>query len=128
MAITPNKLRKLKKLKDTAALRNKQAKEATAAKDAFEAECFTEMSDSDVDSMKTYGHLFVRSSKDFAQIQDRGAFVAWAAENEPALVQEKERKVELDKLVREKLDNGETLPPGVGYYTKSTISVRKALS
>lgn len=126
MAITPNKLRRLKKLKDEASLRNKQAKEATAKLNAFEAECFEGMEDADVDSMKTYGHLFVRVTKDYAQIQDRDAFVAWAQANEPELVQEKERKVELDKLVREKLDNGEALPPGVGFYTKRTISVRKA--
>lgn len=126
MAITPNKLRKLKKLKDTATLRNRQAKEATAALAAFESECFEEMDASDVDSMKTYGHVFVRVTKDYAQVQDRDAFVEWAKENEPELVQDKERKVELDKLVREKLDNGEALPPGVGFYTKHTISVRKA--
>ena len=126
MAITPNKLRKLKRLKDESTLRNRQAKEASAALAAYEYECFSEMEDSNVDSMNTYGHLFVRISKDYAQIQDRDAFVEWAQDNEPELLQDKERKVELDKLVREKLHNGEELPPGVGFYTKHNIHVRKA--
>ena len=30
----------------------------------------------------------------------------------------------LNQLVRERLDNGEPLPPGIGYYTKEFISVR----
>jgi hypothetical protein len=52
---------------------------------------------------------------------------AWALENDPALVKqdpEFDQKL-VNKLVRERIDNGQPLPPGLGAFPKPRISLRK---
>lgn len=51
-------------------------------------------------------------------------FVKWAESNDPDLIQYKERGAELNSLVRQRLDDGEPLPPGVGFYDREYISQR----
>lgn len=77
-----------------------------------------------VDSLKADGTLFVPASTIYAQIQDREAFIEWALANEAELTERKERKELLNALVRERIDNGEALPPGVGFFTREYISQR----
>lgn len=72
--------------------------------------------------------LFVSASTVMANVQDREAFVAWAKDHDEALLDPlpKERSDLLNQLVREKLDNGEPPPPGVGFYVREYISHNKA--
>lgn len=72
--------------------------------------------------------LFVSASTTMANVQDREAFVAWAKEHDEALLDPlpKERGELLNQLVRERLDNGEPLPPGIGFYVREYISHNKA--
>ena len=91
---------------------------------AWERHCLERMRDSDTESHKTRGTLFSPVTKQYASVQDRGEFVEWALSNEPELVAYKERAAELNALVRQLLDDGEVLPPGIGFYDREYISQR----
>jgi uncharacterized protein with LGFP repeats len=80
----------------------------------------------DAQSHKASGTTFSPVKKQYATVQDRAEFVRWAQENEPDLIQYKERGAELNSLVRQRLDDGEVLPPGVGFYDREYISQRNA--
>jgi hypothetical protein len=63
----------------------------------------------------------------YPSYQDKAAFRAWALENDPALVKqdpEFDQKL-VNKLVRERIDNNQPLPPGLGAFPKPRISLRK---
>lgn len=72
--------------------------------------------------------LFVSASTVMANVQDREAFVEWAKDYDESLLDPlpRERGELLNQLVREKLDNGEPPPPGVGFYVREYISHNKA--
>lgn len=76
------------------------------------------------ESQRVDGTLFVPTETVYGQVQDREAFIKWAEENDEQLFEPKERAQLLNQLVREKLDNGEELPPGVGFYVKKYIGQR----
>lgn len=106
------------------------------AKDTFEdldkkyrakqAELMQQMEGLGVESMKIDGTNFVPTSTVYAQMQDRGEFVAWAKENAPELLEDRERKDLLNAEVRRCLDDGEKLPDGLGFYVREYISQRVA--
>jgi hypothetical protein len=85
-----------------------------------------EMRSQGVESLKVGGTLFVPTETVYAQVQDRSEFVRWAQENDDELIDHRERKEVLSQLVRQKLDDGEPLPPGVGFYVREYISQRAA--
>lgn len=70
------------------------------------------------------GVLYTRVKTIYSQITDRDAFVSWAEEHEPELLKTDERKGLVHELVRERLDNGEPLPPGVDFRVDEYISQR----
>lgn len=70
------------------------------------------------------GVLFTKVKTIYSKIADRDAFVAWAEEHEPELLKTDERKGLVHELVRERLDNGEDLPPGVDFRVDEYISQR----
>ncbi len=78
----------------------------------------------EAENHKTRGTLFSPVRKQYASVQDRTEFVDWALANEPELVAYKERGAELNALVRQRLDDGEVLPPGIGFYDREYISQR----
>jgi hypothetical protein len=107
------------------------------AKDAFEIaerefkahqrDTMERMEADDVQGLKAHGVSFtLNKPTHYGQIQDRSEFVAWAEENEPELVETKERAALLNALVRARLDDGEPLPPGVGFYSRQHISMRES--
>jgi hypothetical protein len=62
----------------------------------------------------------------YATFQDFAAFERWAMENNPSLLRvDHHVSAELNKFVREQLDNGEPLPPGLGAYPKAVVKVKK---
>jgi hypothetical protein len=67
----------------------------------------------------------VTASTVYAQVQDKQALIEWAQENDDELVSLAPRKALLNQKVRECLDNGEPLPPGLGAYEKEYISQRQ---
>jgi hypothetical protein len=71
--------------------------------------------------------VHVPHSTDYAVIQNRAELEEYLRENEmEGLIVSGIREGELNQLVREKLDNNEPLPPGLGSYTKNYVSVRGA--
>jgi len=118
-------LQRLRRLKDESTALNKKAKDKSAELEQHQARVYARMESEDVESIRFNGRNFIRvEPQPYASIQDRDAFVEWARNNDPSLVSEKEEKRLLNQLVRERLDNGEELPPGIGFYTKEIISVR----
>jgi hypothetical protein len=116
-------LRKARAIKDE----TKQAyDEAKALYDQLERDLIERMEHEGVQGQKTDGINFVPTKTVYAQIQDRSEFVDWALENDASLIEHRERKALLNELVREKLDNGEPLPPGLGFRVDEGISQRAA--
>jgi hypothetical protein len=75
-------------------------------------------------STKIKGVSYVPVRTTYGHVQDRTAFLEWAKDNDAGLFHTVERDGLINQLVRERLDNGEPLPPGLGYYDKTYISVR----
>jgi hypothetical protein len=92
---------------------------------AHQTATISRMEAADKQGSKAFGMSFTLTKPThFGQIQDRSVFVTWAEENDPELVETKERAALLNALVRAKLDDGEPLPPGVGFYSRQHISMR----
>lgn len=100
-----------------------QAKEAKKTRESAERNLITRMEAEECRSFRTPdGSLFVPTQTVYAQVQDRAAFVEWAEQNEIELLEKTERKALCSELVRERLDNNEPMPPGMGYYIKEYVS------
>ena len=95
-------------------------------REKLDAQVFEHMEYNRIEGMKVDGTNFVPTTTIYAQVQDSDSFVAWAEEHDPTLLEPKPRKDPLNELVREKLDNGESLPPGLGFNPKQVISQRAA--
>ncbi len=114
----------LRVLKRQAESLDAQTKEAKALAQTAELALFERMASEKVDGIKYDGTNFVPVETSYGQVQDRSEFVAWAEDEMPELLETKERKALVNELVRERLDNGETLPPGLGFYVKQYVSQR----
>jgi len=84
------------------------------------------MDDEGCESQRVDGTTFTPVKQQYGTVQDREAFVEWAEANDPELIERKERGSLLNQLVRERLDNGQGLPEGVGFYTREYISMRNS--
>lgn len=126
MATLKQDLIKLAKLKREASELTAKAKKASVTRDIHIRHCFERMENEDVQSLKSSENLFVASSTEYGTVQDRSEFVTWAKDNAPELIAEKEEAGLLNSLVRQRLADGQELPPGVGFYTKDNVAVRKA--
>jgi len=116
----------LRKLKLDAQKATKLGKDLATKHAIAEARFIERLEAEEAEGVKTGGINFVPAVTVYGQIQDRAAFVEWAQENAPELVEIKERKGEVSEFVRARLDDGEGLPPGLGYYEKAYISQRSA--
>lgn len=114
-------LRELKQRRDEAKAAYEELK---VEYELAERDVMERMREEKCDGHKAGGTNFVPVETNYAQIQDREKFVEWAEAHDEGLIEVKERKGNLNELVREKLDNGEALPPGVGFYVKEYISQR----
>lgn len=80
-------------------------------------------------SFNRNGHKFRPKAVDYAVVQNLDLLLPWLREHEGyipdspenGLAQIKLSKGELNRIVREKLDNGEPLPPGLGSFTKTEV-------
>lgn len=77
-----------------------------------------------VSSIGTGGTLFVRAETIYGNVNDRQEFIKWAEENDPGLLKVTERDELINTLARRHIDDGDPLPPGVGWYAKPYISQR----
>jgi hypothetical protein len=110
---------------------NKLKKDADAAKNKAKAIVVAKLEEEELDGAPaTIDGTKVRFSKyelPWAVLQDREEFAAWAAENDPESYFEAEARVRqdlLNALVRQRLDDGEPLPPGLGVSLETKLSRR----
>lgn len=109
-----------------------QAKDAKAERERFERAFMTRLEAEETDGVRTGGKLYTPTKTIYGSVTDRDAFLAWAKAQEgegnddETLYEIKERKGLVSELVRERLDNDEPLPPGVGFYVKEYVSVTAA--
>lgn len=60
----------------------------------------------------------------FASVQDFGAFKRWAEKNQPSLLRlDKKVSKGMNELVRQRIEDGEPLPPGLGSYYRAPVKV-----
>ena len=115
--------RQLKLARDEA---QAQFKSLDAQYKKLQEDIIEDMEHEGVDSMKVDGINFVPAETQYGQVQDRQAFVEWAKENDEELIEYKERGQLVNELVRERLDNGEELPPGLTFYVRQYVGQRSA--
>jgi hypothetical protein len=101
----------------------KETERLRGEQEQLQRQLFAALEAKNAQGIKAGGTNFSRVTQRYAQIQNRAKFVKWAAENAPSLIESKERKQLLDEKVRELVDNGQTLPEGVGLQIKDTISM-----
>lgn len=89
-------------------------------------ELYFAMEDAGITSMGTEQGKYVRQKpKPKPVIQDRKAFIAWARENRPALIQTTEQRKALNAFVHEAVDDNQGLPPGLGVRYDHVVSIYK---
>lgn len=93
-------------------------------REALDRQLYEHMEHRSIQGYKADGTNFVPTETTYANVQDHKKLLAWAEENDESLIEQKFRKGVLDEMVREKLENGEALPPGLGIHLKQTISQR----
>ncbi len=116
-------------LRDLKVRRDEAKAEYSSIDKAFKAAQFKlieRMKETGCEGIKQGGTNFVPAETIYGQVQDRTEFVAWAEENEPELLEPKERKELINELVRQKLDDGQPLPPGLTFRVQSYVSQRAA--
>lgn len=116
----------LRKLKQESDALEAKADDARARFKEAELALFHRMEAEEAEGVKHRGTNFVPTSTTYGQVQDRDAFIEWARDHRPELIEPHERKGLVNEFIRECLDNGEPLPPGLGFYTRDYISQRAA--
>lgn len=116
----------LRDLKREAERLDTEATKAKAIAKEAEVALFERMDSEGVGSIKVDKTNFVRTETVYGQVQDRSEFVAWAEDNMSELLETKERKALVNEVIRERLDGGQELPPGLGFYVRQYISQRSA--
>lgn len=114
-------LQELRDRKDADAATAKQSKEAY---DRAERRFFDALDGMGVGSIKVDGVLYVPTATVYGTVQDKEAFSQWAEMEMPELLEPKPRAQLINELVRERLDTGQELPPGVGFYSREYVSAR----
>jgi hypothetical protein len=78
----------------------------------------------DNDGIKLGGMHFSPQETHFAVVQDKQALVQWIKDHDDSIVEDRLKQEELNHIVRTRLDNGEPLPPGLGFWTKDWVSTK----
>lgn len=124
--VAPDRLRTLAELREKKNSTKKAADVAKAEFEQYQAELFADMQAEGFDSMKLDGVQYVRKATLYGQVQDLDEFRTWCHEHDHRaedFLKEAVQAARLNELVREAVDNGAELPPGVGFYAREYISV-----
>lgn len=116
----------MKQLFVEAAKLDKQAKEKRAEAKEAEFNLMARMEDEGFDLISHGGTKFVPTRTPYANVSDRSEFIKWALENNPSMVDYKERTGVMTELLREHLDDGKPPPPGVDFHVRTYISKQAA--
>lgn len=80
-----------------------------------------------VSGIKVGAVNYVPAETTYANIQDLSTLIDWAeAEGHTEFLKVAANKEALNEEIRRRLDDGEALPPGVGFYVKEYVSQRAA--
>lgn len=119
-------IREVRRLREVYDALKKQADAAKIAYDKAHLALWERMDATEVHGMKIDGKNFVwNPPKPYGSISDKRLFIEWAEENAPELVEPEPRMSLVNELVRQRIDNGEEMPPGVNFYTKKTVAQRQ---
>lgn len=93
--------------------------------DVLEQQVYDKMDLQDTWTLKTSTRRFSGKSTTYAVITDMDELRAWLDEQglEDEFLKEAPQKARLNELVREYLDNGQTMPPGLSSYDKRYVSI-----
>lgn len=115
--------RNMEALFKEAARLDKEAKAVRAEAKEAEARLMERMEQEECEAHATSdGRLYTKVSTPYHVIQDREAFESWAKDCDEDLLELKPKGDLLNAIVRQCLDDGEALPPGLGFYPKEYIS------
>jgi hypothetical protein len=122
------RLAQLKLAKQNYRAAQELADQLKADHDAEQAEVFSIMRDRKLLTHKAEDASYSRKSTIYGHVQDRDAFVEWCRQNEldSDILVLKEKGQPLNELVRSRIDNGEELPPGIGFYAREYISITES--
>lgn len=118
-----NEVAELRALYEMAKVKMEELKEMY---DRAHMALYARMEEEDVGSIKVGNINFVRAKTVYGQVQDLSAFVEWAEENAPELLERKARAAQLNEIVRERVEEGQALPDGIGFYVKTYVGQRAA--
>lgn len=115
----------LAELKTTYRQLEEDAKSAKEEHDRFQADLFDKMRDRQLLTIKTDSGTYSCKSTIYANVNDMPAFIVWAQENGlyDEFLKEAPEKRRLNELVRDRIDSGDDLPPGVNWYAREYISI-----
>lgn len=123
-----DRLDKLAELKEREHQLKQQAKDAETERKNFEAETYELMRETKNLSVRRPGGSFSAKSTVYGHVRDPDAFQAWVEEQDMVdeFLTTKPVGQRLNEFVREALDNGADLPPGVTWYPKDYISFTRS--
>lgn len=118
-------IRSVAQLRDTYEVASEVLDKAKREYERAQQALWEHMDASGVSSITVDGVQFTRKSTIFGSVADKSAFIEWAEENAPDLVAPAPRKALVNELVRQKIDNGEDLPPGLNFFARQYVSQTK---
>ena len=101
-----------------------RTKRLRVAEEAAERELFDELERQNLRSARHALGLFGLNDTAWAAIEDRDAARIWAEAEAPELITLNSQR--LSAMIRERLREGDDLPPGVGYTVSRKINWRRA--
>lgn len=108
---------------DTKQLEDEVAK-MKAQSAAMWHEIWEHMDGEELENVRVKGTNYGPKTSRFGVIQDQSAFIKWAMAHKPELIQPKPRQKLINEEVNRRLDDGQPLPDGLGYYEKPWVSRR----
>ena len=123
------KLGLLKKRERILARRKKQATERRVAQERYVHELMlaSGLKPEANDGVKLDGMNYSPQETYFAVVQDKSELVDWLlTDGDSSIVEEKLKQEALNQIVRECIDNGQPLPPGLGFWQKTWVSTKAA--
>lgn len=119
-----DRLARLADLKATEREHKKRYEASKAERELFELETHTFMESEDLRTVRTGSHTFSAKETIYGQVQDEDAFRAWVKDQdlEEEFFRSEEVKGRINELVREAIDSGRDLPPGLGWYPRKYVS------
>ena len=127
MAGLLNKFRLKRIARDNAKI---TADQAEAEYRDSEAMLIAAMEDAGLKSVKTDNGTYTVQRTVYGKVEDAEAFIGWAATQglEQQLTRVEVYKARVNEIVREALENGSDLPPGISFSETRFVSVRGASS